>query len=101
MSLAQLRGQKGSECVPARADAHDHGGVTVAGVNTCQHYSPLQAHDWPLPKAAIIQLSCLISVQPEEASQLHTVVRMNLGVLCQMSWYLAPLQWLLFGMHIL
>lgn len=75
MSFAQLRGQEGSECVPAWADAHYHGGVTVAGVNTCQHNSPLQAHDWSLLKAAIIQLSCLISARPKEASQLHTLVR--------------------------
>ena len=76
VSFAQLRGQKGSECVPARADAHDHGGITVAGVNTCQHYTPLQTHDWPLPKGAIIQHSCLISAQSEEASQLYFAVRM-------------------------
>lgn len=99
VSLAQLGGQKSSECVPARADAHDHGGVTVAGVNTCQHYSPLQAHDWPLTEAAVIQLSCLISAQSEEASQLHIVVQMHSKVSCQMSWCLAPLKWLLCGTH--
>lgn len=41
MRPGHLRSQKGSESSPAWADAHDHGGVAIAGVNARENYSPL------------------------------------------------------------